>query len=113
MANLHIVYGILHIVLYIVYCILYLHIMPNVLLKVAFLKHVADECIFYLEVFLVTLGKNYLADSNTEVLPLFATVIINIYIQEEILYLLELKVTPIIVCLIVCFFWFILYFSLV
>ena len=49
---------------------------------------------FLLEGPLVTLSKNLVA-TLTELLALFVTVIIKIFIQQHVLYLPELKFTPI------------------
>ena len=62
--------------------------------KSTFLKHVREECTFCWKVLLVTLSKNLVA-TLTEILSVFVTVIINIYIQQHVLHLFELKVTPI------------------
>ena len=60
-----------------------------------FIRHLRlrEEFTFCWKIFLVTLSKNLVA-TLTELLSLFVTVIINIYIQWYIRYLPELKFTP-------------------
>ena len=62
--------------------------------KLTFLKHVTEECTFCWKILLVTWSKNLVA-TITEFLPLFVTVTSNIYIQQHVLYLSELKVTSV------------------
>ena len=58
--------------------------------KSTFLKHLTEECTFRWNVLLVTLSKNSVA-TITEILSLFVTVTINIYIQYDVFYLPELE----------------------
>ena len=68
--------------------------------KSTFLKDVTEEFTFCWKVLQVNLSKNLVA-TITEFLSLFVTVTINIYIQQHIIYLPELKVTSITIY----FFW--------